>query len=151
MQYIACWLVVTILGFIAPFCDRSLIDPARFTGRTRFLFFNYYMELLGQGYRSMVLHYFGTHCPWSWERAKRFRIDHMRNFLEENGELHHAKLGPISLADCSDTRKQDEIARICAVSRLRAWADGLVSLFVAPFRGVLFLMDMMTDAAASLR
>ncbi|MBX4205350.1 MAG: hypothetical protein KW788_04180 [Candidatus Doudnabacteria bacterium] len=86
--------------------------------------------------KQLYCRYFQQHCPWSWSRARYFRVLEARRMLEYG---RHEKGWTAS--DTYDPDLHDAIARTCFVSRGRYWAKEIFEwLTVIPRLTLLFLV-----------
>jgi hypothetical protein len=108
------------------------------------------MDFFQKGFRLFIHDYFGVYCPWSWQRAKKYRLDNMRLFLGSQGQQHD-RLGHITAKDCDDPDKQEEIARYTFISRQKHWVKGLLHYLISPIPGVLILIGIIVGGVVGSR
>lgn len=131
MKHIFWWILFTTPCFFINFCNGAVINHR---------LVRYYIDLsilenikkyITNGFHLFVHDYFGVHCPWSWERAKKYRLADTRIFLGEEGRFH-CLLGHITAKDCDIFGKQEEIARCTYVTRMYHWNKGVLYFLFAP-------------------
>lgn len=139
MEYVFLWLLLAIPCFFIAYCNGAGLNfrlkPVNYDDG----FLKFYKNLFHEGFRLLIRDYFGVYCPWSWERAKRYRLADMRTYLGVNG-LCHNHLGHITAADCDNPEKQEEIARHTYISRTRHWIDGTFNFLIAPVPGLFIII-----------
>lgn len=113
-------------------------------------FWKFHKNFFDEGFHLLTHDYFGVYCPWSWERAKRYRLADMRSFLGESGK-YHEQLGHITAADCDNPEKQEIIARYAYISRMTHWARGVVHFIIAPIPGSFIIIGAAIVGVVDMR
>lgn len=96
-------------------------------------------------FRLLMLDFFGIHCPWSWERAVKFRVVEAHRLLQYQTHKKGWKA-----EDCHDPVKHQQIAKDCFQSRPRFWATQFLVLLSCPLRFVLMLCYPLLAIGAGL-
>ena len=141
MTFVFYWLLVATPCFFIAYCRGSYLSFRISIESCEVRFFK---NLFKQGLLLFVHDYFGVYCPWSWERAKRYRLADMRIFLGERGHCHE-KLGHITAADCDNPEKQETIAQHTYISRATHWARLVPQLLFAPILVSVVITNALVD------
>lgn len=151
MEYVFWWLLFAIPCFFHMYCNGADLN-FRLKSARRYEdgFWKFHKDFYSEGFRLLVHDHFGVYCPWSWERAKKYRLADMRVFLSENGR-HHERLGHITAADCDNPEKQELIARYTYISRTAHWTKGLFQYVIAPIPGVFVIIGFIVFGGIELK
>lgn len=135
MKYLYWWLGVAVPCFFLMYCSGEHMDGRMKSLSTKKGFWNFHKNFFIQGFKLLVYDYFGLYCPWSWERARRYRLEELCASLGSRA-YRHEKLGIITMADYDPRRpeRQEEIARLIYVSRMKYWSRGALLFFIAPLK-----------------
>lgn len=152
MGYIFWWLILAVPCFFVAYCNGANMNYGRMKSANYDYdgFLSFYKKFFSEGFSLFVHDYFGMYCPWSWQRAKRYRLADMRTFLGERGQRHE-RLGNITAADCDNPEKQDGIARHAYISRTDHWLNGCALFLIAPITGSLVIISIMVQMIVLLR
>lgn len=85
--------------------------------------------------RLLITDFFGIHCPWSWRRAVRFRVEEAHRLLQYQAHEKGWKA-----EDCHEPEKHEQIARDCFMSRSRFWSVEFLNLLSCPLRFALMCL-----------
>ncbi len=143
MKYALWWLVICIPCFFVAYCNGADLNFRLKSTHESNDFWefhkNFFREVFRGGFQLLLHDYFGVYCPWSWERARRYRLHDTREYLGDEGRDNET-LGHITRADCDDSSKQEMIARCTYLSRARFWAGGAYNFLISPIPGSLIIV-----------
>ena|SRR3989338_8209390 len=142
MEYVFWWLVLATPCFFVVYCYGAHMNSRLDLANHNSKIWRFRMSLFRDGFQLLVHDYFGVHCPWSWERAKKHRLADMRMYLGTDGRCHD-HLGHITAADCDNPEKQEAIARYAYISRTKHWTSGLLRFPIAPIL-IIFIVIITT-------
>ena len=149
MEYVLWWLFLAIPCFFVTYCNGADLDFRFNSARYEDGWWRFHRDFFSEGFRLLVHDYFGVYCPWSWERARRYRLADIRIYLGESWR-YHGRLGYITGADCDNAEKQEAIARHTYIGRVRFWADGVYSFLISPIPGSLIIVGMVISGIVDL-
>jgi hypothetical protein len=149
MEYVFWWLMLAVPCFFVLYCNGADFEARLKSVHSQDDFWKFHKNLFIEGFHLLIYDYFGVYCPWSWEVAKQYRLADMRIYLGA-GARHLAPLGRITLADCDNPEKQEEIARAAYISRTSHWARGAGNFLVAPIPGSLAIIALIIMGFADL-
>lgn len=150
MLYLLAYLLVAALFGFHLYCNgadlqfRYKVDLSRAEG-----FFEFHRVFYEEGFRLWKHDFLEVHCPWSWERAKRYRLADMREYLGVSGR-NHELLGLITASDCDDPAKAEAIARKAYVGRTRYWGKAFVQTLCSPITFPLVIIVALIVAAIEI-
>lgn len=150
MEYVFWWFLLAIPCFFHMYCNVADLNFRLRSVRYEDGFWKFHKDFYSAGFSLLVHDYFGVYCPWSWERAKRYRLADIRIFLGESGRCHE-RLGHITAVDCDNPEKQEAIARHAYISRTAHWTTGLSSYIIAPIRGLFVIIGFIILGVVGLK
>lgn len=149
MQYVYWWLLMAVPCFFIAYCNGADINSRLSSLSNEDGFWKILKNFFCEGFRLLIHDYFGIYCPWSWERAKRYRLAEMRDYLGGEGCCHD-RLGHITAADCDNPGKQEEIARHAFITRTAHWSRGVIHFVIAPIPGTLIIVSTLIVGVVEL-
>ncbi len=94
-------------------------------------FFRYHATLFFQGVVLLWYDHFLLHCPLSWEVAKKYRVQWVRDDIGPHGKVN-MHLGFITQAECDDPRRHEQIAQLCFHGRGMFWLKSTIHCVFSP-------------------
>jgi len=147
MEYALWWLTLAVPCFFYNYCSGAYESSRLSSPSFDDSFWKFYTNFFREGFHLLIHDYFGVYCPWSWKRAKRYRLADMRIKLGERGR-HHDRLGHITATDCDNPKMQEAIARYTYISRTKQWLGGTIRFFFAPIIIIIFIILVLLDIPA---
>lgn len=136
MEYVFWWFILAVPCFFINYCNGAALNGRLIRRDISLTALDNTKQYVTKGFYLFVHDYFGVHCPWSWERAKKYRLADTRFLLGKKGCLHY-RLGYITADDCDVFGKQEEIARYAYITRVCYWNKGLLYFIFAPIHVIL--------------
>lgn len=135
-EIVLIYLGFAIFLFFVNFCSGASTEGRFKGGSIPDSVLVFVWKKLRDGFRLLIHDFFGLYCPWSWRRARRYRLADLRIYLGDSGQ-HHQTLGHINAQDCDDPQLKEVIARQMYTSRLHFWSRSIFQFLVGPIGAVL--------------
>jgi hypothetical protein len=136
MEYIFWWVLFAVPCFFINFCNGAVLSHRLVKRYVNISLFENFKKYIAKGFLLFVHDHFGVHCPWSWKRAKKYRLADTRILLGKEGRFH-SLLGHITAEDCDIFSKQEEIVRHVYVTRIYYWSKSILYFLFAPIHVII--------------